>query len=339
MGTVLARPWHDGGLRDYYGARGPPRAVRADARALCFAVANAAAKAAAASDAVAAPDAAPTRRANRRARQVFNSYGWDARHQLQAWGPLALASFVAFGVAPPLIARVPWLKLVVFSIAVFYIWTSVCGDPSRRMQAAAAAHCSPRTARRAPRNTHCGRRGLDRRTDSFLFTVHVADLTTPVPTWSFYTGMLNVPFSTTTMLISASVVATKLPTHAQVAANALTQIAGQAGRGVGPILVTTWYEWFIGVRAAPTLRQLRPPRALTGPSTALAPARAERPTLASLPSQIFGEAGGYLPWRASCDTPCCGRGRAVAVARDARAVKPIWSTALPSAGTTARPSS
>ena len=80
---------------------------------------------------------------------------------------------------------------------------------------------------------------------SLVFQLHLVDLTTPVPLWSMYVGILGLIPSTYTQVLNFSVLATRLPSHLQVSANALIQLVGQAGRSIGPILATLFYSWFI----------------------------------------------------------------------------------------------
>ena len=78
-----------------------------------------------------------------------------------------------------------------------------------------------------------------------LFSVHFADLRTAVPVWSLYTGMLSTIPNTAISILIYSIIAVRVPAHAQVGANALIQLVGQVGRGIGPIVATTWYAHFI----------------------------------------------------------------------------------------------
>ena len=78
-----------------------------------------------------------------------------------------------------------------------------------------------------------------------LFSIHFTDLSTAVPVWSLYVGMLSTIPNTALSILAYSVIAVRVPPHAQVGANALVQLVGQVGRGIGPLVATAWYAQFI----------------------------------------------------------------------------------------------
>jgi len=85
------------------------------------------------------------------------------------------------------------------------------------------------------------------------------DPSEPVPVWRFYCATLTTLFYTVNYILHMTIIATKVPAHLQSTANSLTQGLGQGARGIGPIIATTFYQYYIdtfgkqsGVSAATT---------------------------------------------------------------------------------------
>jgi len=77
---------------------------------------------------------------------------------------------------------------------------------------------------------------------TLALAIHVSDLSTPVPLWSFYLSLIAYIPNTLIFILIASIVAVRILPHEQVQANAMIQLIGQVGRGIGPVVATQWYE-------------------------------------------------------------------------------------------------
>lgn len=85
-----------------------------------------------------------------------------------------------------------------------------------------------------------------------LLIIHWSDLATPISLTRFYIGVLGMGGLNIIGVLIQTIVSTRVPKGDQVAANSYIQFMGQFGRGVGPILASTFYDWFISLYGQPS---------------------------------------------------------------------------------------
>lgn len=76
--------------------------------------------------------------------------------------------------------------------------------------------------------------------------INHSNLGQPVPVWSLFASFAAIVPSSIVGTLALAAVSTKVLPHEQVKANAVIQLLSQASRGIGPLLVTNWYEFFVG---------------------------------------------------------------------------------------------
>ena len=77
-----------------------------------------------------------------------------------------------------------------------------------------------------------------------LVGVNLTNLADPVPVWQFYVSLVGFIPTTILQLALQAIPTVDLPAHMQVNAQTMIQAAGQAGRGIGPIIAMAEYGFF-----------------------------------------------------------------------------------------------